>query len=279
MYELLHEFSSKPIPFSRYSAKELWTRPHLAAQMLSFHLNQETELASRPIAQIEPIVDWIDCKLQLSGKRLCDLGCGPGLYAERFAGKGSTVVGVDFSKMALNYAKSQNNGETSYIHADYLADDLPHGFDVITLIYTDLCALSPTQRYILLHRMKSMLKPQGHIVIDVAGTGGFADKQENTTIDDQLMGGFWAPGNYVGIQKTFLYPEISLSLDRFLIIEPDSTWQIFNWFQHFTPDQIEAELAEAGFEIEYIAGDLCGSPLDINPKMMGIIARMIDKNS
>ena len=52
MYELLLDISQRPAPFSRYTAMELWTRPHLARQMLQYHLNQETELASRPFETI-----------------------------------------------------------------------------------------------------------------------------------------------------------------------------------------------------------------------------------
>jgi hypothetical protein len=59
MYELLQDISRRPEPFSRYTAMELWTRPYLARQMLSFHLNQDTELASRPFETIDQIVNWI----------------------------------------------------------------------------------------------------------------------------------------------------------------------------------------------------------------------------
>ena len=273
MYELFYDLAVRPEPFSQYTAKKLWTSPFLARQMLGFHLNQETELASRPVKQIDRVVEWIDSRLNLFGKRLCDLGCGPGLYAERFAGKGANVVGIDFSGHALNYARSKSKGSATYLQADYLEDDLPEGFDVITLIYTDLCALSPEQRGILLDRMKGMLNPEGYIVIDVAGMSSFVNKEETTIIEYKLMDGFWAAGNYVGIQKTFLYPDEAVSLDHFLIIEPDNSWDIYNWFQHFTPGEIEAELLSAGFEVEEMAGDLNGTPLSPGSDLIGIIAR------
>ena len=53
MYDVLSDFAVRPEPFSRYTAKELWTRPHLARQMLNYHLSQETDLASRRIDTIE----------------------------------------------------------------------------------------------------------------------------------------------------------------------------------------------------------------------------------
>ena len=241
--------------------------------MLDYHLNQETDLASRRIEVIDLVVGWIDKQLNLSGKSLCDLGCGPGLYTERFSAVGAEVTGIDFSQYALKYARSQSNGYVRYLHADYLNDSLPSGFDVITLIYTDLCVLSPGQRSILLNRMRSMLKPGGHIVLDVAGLGLFRNRQEVTLIEDRLMGGFWAEGDYVGIQKSFIYEDHYLALDRYIIVEPEKTWQIYNWFQHYSPQMIEEELRESGFAVVELAGDLTGKSLSKNGELVGIIAR------
>ena len=275
MYDLLQDIAQRPEPFSRYTAAELWTRPHLARQMLSFHLNQETDLASRRFEIIDQVVNWIDSELHLSDKSLCDLGCGPGLYAQRFSDKGAAVTGVDFSTRSLEYAdlKARENEQTiRYIHADYLLDDLPTGFDIVTLIYTDLCVLSPEQRTILLGRMREMLNPDGRIVIDVAGMGLLTAKEECTVIDNQLMNGFWAKGDYVGIQRTFVYPDERLSLDRYLIVEPNETWQIFNWFQHYTPESLQAELHHAGLSVVQMLGDLTGKPLKPGGDFIGVIA-------
>lgn len=273
MYDFIHDIAVRPAPFSQYTAKALWTRPHLARQMLDFHLNQETTLASNRIEVIDSVVQWIDDQLTLSGKTLCDLGCGPGLYAERFAALGARVTGVDFSENSIKYARDHSDECVRYIHADYLNDELPSGFDVITLIYTDLCVLSPGQRAGLLGRMRDMLNPAGCIVIDVAGPGLLKARQEITLIEYKLMDGFWAEGDYVGIQKSFVYNEQNLTLDRYVIIEPDETWQIFNWFQHFTPQMIEAELHNAGFSIIKMMGDLTGSPLIPDGNLIGVIAR------
>jgi len=53
--------------------KDLWTRPHIARQMLAYHLDQDNHLASRPIAVIKEIIDWLDGEPHLSGK-LADPG-------------------------------------------------------------------------------------------------------------------------------------------------------------------------------------------------------------
>jgi len=278
MYELLLDISRRPEPFSRYTAMELWTGPHLARQMLSFHLNQETELASRRFETIDEIVNWIDTQLGLSGKRICDLGCGPGLYAQRYAALGADVTGVDFSAHSIDYARrkaGENQQVIRYVEADYLADGLPLGFDVVTLIYTDFSVLSPSQRANLLERISKMLNPGGRLVMDVAGMGSFAAKEECTLVEDQLMNGFWAEGEYVGIQRSFVYPDECLSVDRYVIVEPAETWQIFNWFQYFTPAGLQQELAGAGFAVEGMFGGLKGEPLEADGDVIGVLAKLM----
>jgi SAM-dependent methyltransferase len=218
------------------------------------------------------VVEWIDSQLNLSGKSLCDLGCGPGLYAQRFEARGAQVTGVDFSAHSLDYAKTQGPNSIRYVEADYLLDDLPSEFDIVTLIYTDLCVLSPEQRKLLLARMHGMLNPGGQIVLDVAGIGSFEQKDETTLIQDKMMGGFWAAGDYVGIQQSFVYPEECLSLDRYVIVEPGETWQIYNWMQYFTPESAEAELKSAGFEIRQMVGELTGVPLTPKSDFIGVVA-------
>ena len=272
MYDLLCDISKRPEPFSIYTVKELWTRPHLAQQMLDYHLSQETDLASRKCESIDLVVEWIDAQLDLSEKSMCDLGCGPGLYTQRFESKGAMVTGVDFSARSVDYAKTQNTNTIRYIEADYLLDDLPSGFDIVTLIYTDLCALSPEQRELLLGRMRGMLNPGGQIVLDVAGIGSFNQREEVTIIQDKMMGGFWAADNYVGIQRTFVYPEEYLCLDRYVIVEPGEIWQIYNWLQYFTPESIKAELQSAGLKIDEMVGDLTGVPLQPKSDFIGIVA-------
>jgi SAM-dependent methyltransferase len=272
MYDFVHDISLRPEPFSRYTAKQLWTKPHLSKQMLSFHLNQQTDLASRRLSEIDLVVNWIDSQVGLSGNRLCDLGCGPGLYAERFAAFGATVTGIDFSENSIGYARKQTTQNIAYHQADYLCDELPNGFDIITLIYTDLCVLSPQQRSLLLGKMKNMLNPGGRLIIDVAGLGLLKSKHETTLIEKNLMAGFWSDKEYVGIQKSYIYADQDLLLDRYVIIERHETWQIYIWFQHYTAEKVESELAANGFSIITMAGNLKGAPLKADGDLIGVIA-------
>ncbi|HUO97230.1 MAG TPA: class I SAM-dependent methyltransferase [Rhizomicrobium sp.] len=255
MYELLKNLVERPAPFSVDTAAALWTDKYISARMLECHLDPESDLASRRPEGVDRIVKWIETRLGLAGKALTDLGCGPGLYAERMAMHGARVTGVDFSVRSLAYAKQSATAQRltiAYRLADYMKDALTGGQDIVTLIYGDYCVLSPPQRRALLERVRAMLKPGGHFLFDVFSLAQFGQRSEEFRCERRLMSGFWADGDYFGFRATHLYPELYLALDRYLIVEPERTKDIFNWMQYFSPDDVAAELREAGFEVAEI---------------------------
>ena len=273
MYEDLKHLSERPGVFSIYTADTLWTEPHLAKMMLATHLDQDTALASRPTAAINRMVDWVDQSIGLNEKSVCDLGCGPGLYASRYAKRGANVTGLDFSASSVAYAKRQSSSAdapVSYRVANYLTDPLPEQQDLVTLIYCDLCALSPSQRQILLAKIRECLVPGGKLVFDVYSEQAFERVTEGASFGRNLMHGFWSANDYFAFQNTFRYEREAVSLDRFTIIEDARTWDVFNWLQYFSPDQIRREIEAAGFtSIEIVDG------FDLDPEdqaTFGVVA-------
>jgi len=47
MFAALEEINERPAPFEVYTAKDLWADEHSSAQMLSFHLDKTSDVASR----------------------------------------------------------------------------------------------------------------------------------------------------------------------------------------------------------------------------------------
>ena len=124
MYSFLKEQNTRPPLFSAYTVEELWTDPHVAQQMLALHLDPDHELASRKHDFIERSIGWLGRSFDLdSGKRVLDLGCGPGLYANGLAQLGARVTAVDFSANSLAHARSiaERRGlQVAYHQANYL---------------------------------------------------------------------------------------------------------------------------------------------------------------
>jgi len=101
------QLQEKPQPFEP-GEPQFWTDPHIARQMLASHLDPTVDGASRRPETIERITNWIATSVGLRrGDCILDLGCGPGLYAERLAQAGFQVTGVDFSQNSIDYAIAQ----------------------------------------------------------------------------------------------------------------------------------------------------------------------------
>ncbi len=258
MYKELAKISARPGVFSIYTADTLWTQPHLATQMLRFHLDSDTELASRPVEAIDRVVDWIDRSFGLDGTSVSDLGCGPGLYARRYAERGAVVHGLDFSQNSIDYAREHNafsSGSPTYLVADYLKDQLPGKQDLITLIYCDICALSPDQSRTLLGKVRQSLVPGGRFVFDVFSMSAFEGVADAVTFGRNFMDGFWSADAYFAFKHTHRYDDDAVSLDRYTIVEEDRTWEVFNWLQYYSRDTITHLLKQAGFAgVEFTDG-------------------------
>ena len=276
MYEILSGFLARPIPFSISTTELLWTDPHIASEMLRFHLDGSNDLASRRTTAIDAFVDWLDRRFTLAGLKVTDLGCGPGLYAGRYAGRGAVVTGLDFSANSLAHARNVAEAaglSVDYRRADYLRDDLPGGQDLATMIYGDFCAMAPDKRAVILAKVRATLKPTGSFVFDVFSTGMFAELREETLFESRLMNGFWAAGDYVGFKTTRLYPDEVIGLDRYLIAAPDRTFQVFNWMQYYTPETITAEVLAAGYSAVDIVDFATGGPWPDGASAFAVIAR------
>lgn len=276
MYEILADFLTRPAPFSVSTTEQLWTDPHVAAEMLRFHLDESCDLASRRPGAIEAFVGWLDRRFPLTGSAITDLGCGPGLYTRRYAERGAAVTGLDFSVNSLAYARKTAEAaglSIDYRRADYLRDDLTGGQDLVTMIYGDFCAMAPDKRALILGKVKSALKPTGNFVFDVFSTDMFAELHEEIQFERRLMNGFWAAGDYVGFKTTQLYPDESIGLDRYLIAAPDNTFQVYNWMQYYTPDSITAEVLAAGYSAVEIVDFETGGPWSGGATAFAVIAR------
>ncbi|MDP3809417.1 MAG: bifunctional 2-polyprenyl-6-hydroxyphenol methylase/3-demethylubiquinol 3-O-methyltransferase UbiG [Hydrogenophaga sp.] len=99
----------------------------------------DPESEFRPLHQINPLrLAWIDGMVQLSGKRVLDIGCGGGILSDAMARKGARVTGIDLSVKALRVAQlhalQANTVNVDYqeISAEAMALQEPASFDVVT---------------------------------------------------------------------------------------------------------------------------------------------------
>lgn len=275
MYDFLEHHCTRPSPHSVYTAEELWTDPHIASQMLALHLDREGDVASRNHAAIERSARWIERRFDLSGgRRVLDLGCGPGLYSSLLSSAGADVTGVDFSESSLAHARQTVPGGEArlrYIRANYLDLTLHEKFELVLLIYGDLCALSPSQRRHLLASVQEWLAPGGRFTFDVFSTALFDELEEEAHYTFESEGGFWSPRSHFHFQRRFKFEE-ALYLDRHAVVEPGSTREVMNWMQCYSPDTLSRELGECGWRVVEVLGSLGGDPYEPSSHTFAVIA-------
>ena len=270
----LIQLQQKPAAFTPGEAL-FWDDPHISSQMLDAHLNPEVDAASRRPETIDRSVEWLIEALGLKpGDPVLDLGCGPGLYASRFARAGMRVTGVDYSHRSIEYATDfarENKLDICYRYQNYLELNDENRYRAAFLIYGDFCPLNPRQRSTLLCNVHRALQPGGKFVLDVS-TREQRRRLGNKNGWYALENGFWKPGPHLVLEAGFDYPEQSIWLDQYTVIEPGGRISVYrNWFQDYTPETITEELSQAGFSADSLWGDLTGTSYSPASEWVGVI--------
>ncbi len=273
MFKELEEINSRPAPFQFYTADALWTDNHTSKKMLESHLNEDFEVSIQNREFINCSVDWIVTRFGIEkNRRVADFGCGMRSYATRLVEKGADVTGIDFSEIFIQHAKGvakQKELNINYVQQNYLEFETEERFDLITLLLCDFCALSPSQREIMLEKFYTFLKPGGSVLIDVYSLNAFNQREETETYEHSRLDGFWSPENYYCFQDIFKYEEEKVVLDKYTIIEEKRTRVIYNWLQYYSEDSLRKEFEENGFEVEGFYSDVTGTA--ISPESLEIV--------
>lgn len=261
MFEKLREYLIRPELYAP-STNAFWDDEHISKGMLEAHLNPNWDAATRKPEFLDKSVNWIS-KIAPSSqyKLLLDLGCGPGLYAERFSNFGYSVTGVDFSKRSISYAKEQtllNKSEIEYHYQNYLTINYMEQFDVITMIYCDYAVLSNVDRLTLLKKVYQALKPNGKFIFDVFTPK--MRKDESQTWHYGEDGDFFSERPYVCLESVYQYEDEDRTELRQSIVFDENTVQCYNiWDHFFTKEKLLSEAQPIGFSAFGFYGDVAGN--------------------
>ncbi|MFH2132134.1 MAG: class I SAM-dependent methyltransferase [bacterium] len=277
MFETLKQINQKPEAFAVYTAPRLWDDEHTSQQMLHFHLDDSVDISSRNSAFIDASVEWMTGHFDIrSGTRICDFGCGPGLYTTLFAERSQSVTGIDFSRRSIQYAKetaARKKLDVDYQQQNYLDYRSDRKFDLITMIMCDFCALSPLQRQTLLNVFHRHLDAGGSLLLDLFSEAAFNDREEGAAYEHRLLSGFWSAADYYGFVNTFKYDREKVVLDKYTIVDAAGTFEVYNWLQYFSFGVLKSEFEKAGFIITERYADIAGKPYDPESQEFAVVAR------
>ncbi len=273
-----------------YGRDNLWTNRYVSTHVLNAHIDSTIDDASR-----RPEIIDAGCSAVIEragdapGNRLLDLGCGPGLHAQRFADAGFDVTGIDFSRTSISFARRRTQkrtipggGSVRFRRRDYLKRELPRGFAIVTLIYGNFCVISTEQRSRLLERIYASLLPGGYFVFDVF-TRRYVDKQ--LIKNDWYVssrGGFWHRGDHLVLEESHAYENETVFENRYTVIPAFGRVRTYHiWYRPYTPEEIRETVAQAGFTEIELRGNPSGSPFEFeradadpeNHEWIGVLCR------
>lgn len=273
---LLNNYILQPKIFEKGTDK-FWDDEHISEQMLNLHLNPDIEAASKTKETIDTEANFIIKAIDMKkGKKVLDLGCGPGLYVREFAKTGATVTGVDISERSINYANENikpGYDNILFIKKNYLDINFRESFDLATLIFYDFCALNTSEQIALLSKIYEALKDNGYFIFDIV-----TDKKKTSTISSISIckGGFWSSKPYIEILNTYLYEEPKTEGLQYTVIDEDGDTKIIRIYHRlFTIAEITEMLNKCGFKIEKVYKNLRGESMTEDSETFGIIARKV----
>lgn len=278
---MLAELTDRPALYEQ-GTRSFWTDPYVSRHVLDAHLDPHIDDASRTAWQIQATVERIIEHVGSTNDSpaLLDIACGPGLYAEQFAARGYSVVGIDFSEQSIAHARrsaSRDGLVVDYRVESFLTADLGGPYDVITLIYGEFCTLTETERRELLDRIRAALRPGGLFVFDVFTDRYVRRMRSEGDFYVSTGNGFWHPKPHIVLEQVFHYPAASASVSRYTLVEADGAYrQFLVWWRSFTNDEIHRILGEHGFAVDSAYATLWGDGQGNDDEWIGLYARKTD---
>lgn len=263
--------SNKPNVFER-GAGSIWTEEHIAKQMLKAHLDKTSDGASRNIEAIEKTVHFIN-KIIKKNSTILDLGCGPGLYAERLFQLGHSITGIDFSENTIQYARNhakQENLQIEYRCEDMFQLNYNKQFDVVMQIYGEINTFSDYEREQIFRIVRDALKPEGVFIFDV--TTPIHRKKSGLSKKWYVSeSGFWRENRHLVLEEGFAY-EDNIWLDQYIVMDEEEIKVYRNWFHNYTKEDIETIVLEAGFTKVNVINSLTGESDSNETEWLTVIA-------
>lgn len=245
------ETTKQPEVYSPGTA-QMWTDEYISERLLEVHLNSDIELASRKGSTIDETVCWILDKVPGKGLNILDLGCGPGLYAEKLAAKGHRVTGVDFSANSIRHAQesaTRKNLNINYRQQNYLELEDENRYDLVMMIFTDFGVLMPDERKRLLANIHRSLKPGGIFLFDVLNEN-FPVQETGTRNWETAEKGFWRSSPYVALTESFYYEEQRVTLTQHVVIDESEKVDVYRfWIHTFSHGELEELLLANGYGV------------------------------
>lgn len=200
-----------------------WHDPAFSARMLREHLSQEHDAASRRSPIIDAHVRWIDETL-LAGAptRILDLGCGPGLYTRRLAGRGHHCAGIDFGPASIEYAREDARAhqlDATYDLADIRSAPYGSGYGLVMLLYGELNVFRPAEARRILERAREALDPGGLLLVEPSTYAGVRQIGQQPPSWASAAAGLFSAVPHILLHEAWWDEETRTATERWFVID------------------------------------------------------------
>ena len=231
-----------------------WNDPAFSRRMLSEHLSQEHDAASRRFAVIDEQIRWIHRDvLEEKPTKILDLGCGPGLYTSRLAKLGHQCIGVDFSPASIAYAREQAQTEgldqCRYIQQDVRLADFGSGYGLVMLISGELNVFRPDDAGNLLAKAYRALMPAGALLLEPHTFDKVAELARQPTTWNSAQRGLFSDQPHLLLRESSWDTERSVAVQRYYVVDALSgdVTRHSSSTQAYTNEQYRSLLSACGF--------------------------------
>lgn len=205
-----------------------WHQPDFSKRALREQLDQDHDSGTRSESVVARQIPFIVQQLKLSpGDTVLDLACGPGLYAKHLSACGYSVVGIDISPAAIEYAREMRIPNCEFVLGDVRSADYPENVDGAMLIYGVFNTFSPSDAQLVLEKISGSLRPSGRLILELCDRslfypgGSTASKIQGWWCSDR--GDLWSDGPYIALKERLYYPGQRVEVTRYFIIPQGSS--------------------------------------------------------
>jgi SAM-dependent methyltransferase len=277
LMDIVHR-QSVPQPWAE-GEKIPWNDPDFSRRMLSEHLSQEHDAASRRFGTIDRHVAWIHNHI-LKGKptRILDLGCGPGLYTSRLAKLGHACVGIDFSPASIGYARAraeEAGSDCAYSQQDIRSADFGAGFGLVMSIFGELNVFRPEEARSILEKASRALLPDGFLLLEPHTFDAVARIGSEGPVWSSAEQGLFSEEPHLSLQENFWDAQNRVAIQRYFIVDA-ATGRVARHsasMQAYTDDEYRMLLTDCGFGgVEFYAS-LEGSTGEREGYLIALLSR------
>ena len=228
-----------------------WDDYDFSGRMLSEHLDQRHDAASRRLERIERQVAWLHEQLcQGNSTRVLDLGCGPGLYLSALARRGFDCTGIDFSPASIEYAReraAQEGLACEYRLADLRDGEFGEHFELVLLLYGELNTFDRAEARSILAAAHAAFGG-GELVLEAYDFASIEARGNAAPSWYTAESGLFGDAPHLVLTESRWFPDAASAVTRYLVVSQSGDVECYSetlqaWHDHEYDDL----LGEAGF--------------------------------